>query len=129
MESTYILTTDGELYHYGVKGMKWGVRKKTAEASSGGFKEGANIAKTVSRKAGKSKKVKNDISSMSDQELRERINRMNMEQQYAKLNPSKTAKGAEYASTILEVAGSVAAIGGSIAAVAVAIHEFKEHAI
>lgn len=23
----YILTSDGELYHYGVKGMKWGVRK------------------------------------------------------------------------------------------------------
>lgn len=25
--SEYILTSDGELYHYGVKGMKWGVRQ------------------------------------------------------------------------------------------------------
>ena len=25
--SNYILTSDGELYHYGVKGQKWGVRK------------------------------------------------------------------------------------------------------
>ncbi len=25
--SNYILTSNGELYHYGVKGMKWGVRK------------------------------------------------------------------------------------------------------
>lgn len=24
----YILTSNGELYHYGVKGMKWGVRRK-----------------------------------------------------------------------------------------------------
>lgn len=27
MENTYILTPNGELYHHGVKGQKWGVRK------------------------------------------------------------------------------------------------------
>lgn len=27
MDNTYILTSDGELYHWGVKGMKWGVRR------------------------------------------------------------------------------------------------------
>lgn len=26
--SDYIIASDGELYHYGVKGMKWGVRRK-----------------------------------------------------------------------------------------------------
>lgn len=27
----YILTSDGELYHYGVKGMRWGVRRTREE--------------------------------------------------------------------------------------------------
>ena len=27
MDNTYILTSNGELYHYGIKGQKWGVRR------------------------------------------------------------------------------------------------------
>ena len=29
----YILTSDGELYHHGIKGMKWGVRKATRKSN------------------------------------------------------------------------------------------------
>lgn len=34
-EYEYILTSDGELYHYGVKGMKWGTRKNSTEVRIG----------------------------------------------------------------------------------------------
>lgn len=43
----YIITSDGELYHYGVKGMKWGVhrfRDKSGSESSGPKKKHATDA-------------------------------------------------------------------------------------
>lgn len=33
-ETYYILTSNGELYHYGVKGMKWGVRKNVYDINA-----------------------------------------------------------------------------------------------
>ena len=132
---------NNELKHYGVPGMKWGVRRSskelgrartvaklknpaniasTGKAASNAFREGSNIASTVARNSRPSKKVRKDISQMSDQELRARINRLNMEQQYADLNPSRVARGASCAANILAVAGGVAAIGASVATIAMA---------
>lgn len=121
---------NNELTHHGVKGMKWGVRKmKTAkgaaESASKALNEGSKIAGTINGRGHASKAVKKQLSEMSDQELRERINRINMENTYANLNPSKVSKGSSYAKSVLEVAGSVAAIGASSLAIALAVKELK----
>ena len=127
---------NNELYHYGVLGMKWGVRrslsnkevkalKSISKDTSEGFKSASNIANTAGGRRKPSKKLRKEMSIMSDQELRARINRLNMEQQYSDLNPSRTARGASIAKSTLEVAGSVAAIAGSAFGIMLAVKQLK----
>ena len=134
------------LKHYGVVGMRWGVRRSSRQLADERFRvskkqlsAGRDIAKNTSEAlrsasnvAGKlgegnkpSKKVRKELSSMTDQELRTRINRLNMEQQYASLNPSRISRGASAARSTLEVAGNVAAVAGSALSIALAIKTLK----
>lgn len=131
------------LLHYGVLGMRWGVRKVTPigpssrkltskqlsgtgevlNRSSNIAREGANINRSVSSL--RATKRKEDVSSMSDEELRAKVNRMNLEQQYASLNSSQVSKGQSYAQSALEITGSVLAIGASAAAIMLAAKQLK----
>lgn len=63
------------LAHYGVKGMKWGVRKRRTSPSR----------KFESRRA-KRKRVNNELSKMSDEQLQRRLNRLNNENRYREFN-------------------------------------------
>lgn len=47
------------------------------------------------------------VSSMSDAELRRRLNRIDMEQRYSKVNPTHVAKGYDTVKKVLAVAGTV----------------------
>lgn len=70
-----------------------------------------------------------DLSKISDKEMRDVINRFNLEQQYlsviAKQNPQQVSKGRQYLDTILDVSGSALAIGGSALGIALAIKELR----
>ena len=131
-ENNYVLV------HHGVKGMKWGVRRTPQQLGAARsartvsqLKTAVSVAGSAANIAGAaggrrpSKKQRKTLSQMSDQELRQRINRMQMEQQYASMNPSRRARGAAAAKSMLEVAGNVAAVGGSALAIALAIKQLK----
>lgn len=95
--------------------------RNVADTSRGAVKELQNINNSLGPR---SKKQKMDLSKMSDQEMRSRINRAMLEKQYNDMfAPQTTSKGKQYASAVLETAGTVLTIGSSALGIALAIKE------
>lgn len=78
---------------------------------------------------GNGKVIKKDYSNLSDQELRDRINRLQLEDNYGRLSgDTKYVKsGSEKTREILQTVGSVLAIAGSAAGLAYTISTIREN--
>jgi len=126
--------------------MHWGVRRGSNSESSGGEKhkmttdqlirakevtdhsskiteQGGKINKSIS--VARAAKNQEDIAKLSDAELKAKVARMNMEQQYANLSANQISKGQAYAKSALDVGGSVLAIGSSAIGIALAMKQLK----
>ena len=144
---------ENELMHWGIKGMKWGVRryqnkdgsltpagKKRYEQEMAKLKEEEKIVKNKLRtqaklnkldekrkeiealKSGKpiAKKTKQSstpsVKEMSDDELRRVVNRLLMEQQYAKLKPEQVSTGKKFVDKVMKdvVAPAATEVGKNV---------------
>ena len=144
---------ENELMHWGIKGMKWGVRryqnkdgsltpagKKRYDKEMAKLKEEEKIAKNKLRTQAKLDKLdekrkeiealksgkpiakstkqhsKPSVKDMSDEELRQTVNRLLMEQQYAKLNPQQVSAGQKFVKKVMNdvVAPAATEVGKNV---------------
>lgn len=99
------------LAHYGVKGMRWGVRRsskptgpeditlktvpgKRVSAQGGRRHPASEDARTVA--VYKQKARKSTVDSLSNKELQALVNRMNLEQNYSRLTTDQLAPGKRF---------------------------------
>ena len=121
-----------ELSHHGTLGMKWGHHKVNLTSAKNGVDSANNIvreSRNINQTVGKIKKSSNskvDLSTMTDKELKDAVNRMNMEKQYKNLaSENQTSKGREYLDNTLSIAGSALAITSSAIGIALAVKQLK----
>jgi tRNA(Glu) U13 pseudouridine synthase TruD len=111
------------LAHYGILGMKWGVRRYqnadgslTAEGKER-YGSGGNVGETISKKAKTARNIlrsdsgsrsskalkearRKDMDELTTQELREINNRLNEEQRYLNLTRGMTSSGKKFATQV-----------------------------
>lgn len=99
-----------ELYHHGVKGQKWGVRRYQK-------KDGSRIGGRLKRKDSRSEDYKTakmikkkKISQMSNADLRKLNERKELERKYRQLNPNAVSRGFKYAATAAGGMGTIIAL-------------------
>ena len=103
------------LEHYGIKGMKWGVRRKRgsdgrvggeSSDSDSSSSEGGSKGSSSGKSGGKGK-----TTSLSDSELRDAVNRMQLEKQYESLASERLAvpktRGQKFMEATMKIGVSV----------------------
>ena len=93
-----------QLRHFGVKGMKWGHRKKRVAVDN---RQSANINRPPQQSAPKKPR------RMSKKELQARVNRLRLEQELARLEAANLPAKKNRVEQLVKTAGTVAALTGS----------------
>ena len=115
---------NNELYHYGVLGMKWGVRKSINSGVSNSKKKFSRDQEDNRIKGSRKKDVKNR-RKLSDEDLKKKIERLKMEKQLKELTAEEISPGKKFVSDVMSSSGKKVAgtlvTGATLYAVKVAM--------
>lgn len=94
-----------ELKHFGILGMKWGVRRGRNVSSRFGKRKSTKGWSDDAKEANKLKKK--SVSQLSNSELKKINERMNLEKNYKSLSKRDVSKGWAYVATASAMTGTV----------------------
>ena len=97
-----------ELYHFGVKGMRWGVRKAWSSGSGTKSYKSSRDYNAANRLRQKAKG--SGAKSLTNKEMKQLNTRLELEKKYNALNPSALDKGQRALSTTVAIVGGVTAL-------------------
>ena len=97
---------NNELYHYGILGMKWGVRRTPSQLghktsgsdglSGEGNKKSSEKSSSQTSKSSSTSQRKS-VKDMTDEELSQALRRLELEKRYKELTPKEISKGKAFA--------------------------------
>lgn len=113
---------DYVLYHHGIKGMKWGVRRTPAQLGHKTSSKNRKSERAKAREEAKKKKAvakakaaeqnkKKSLRDMSDEEVVKAIERARLEQTYRQYHPEQVSAGKKFVSKIFGDVIVPAAVG------------------
>ena len=102
---TNLVPVEEAMSHYGIKGMKWGVRKERQSANMGGQTKAEVKSSPESSRAKELKK--RPLHSLSNHEIKQLNERLRLEQEFNRLNPDVVKKGSDKAHRLLSTLDTV----------------------
>ena len=121
------------LQHYGIKGMKWGIRRteeQLARARGSLASSKSNLTSRVDKALGRSSaeraernrraKVRKNVRTTSDEDLRKEVNRLELEKKYKSLSDEDLKPGRSMVKKFLKSTGGRVITSAAIGSLAYA---------
>lgn len=89
---------DVVLEHYGIKGMKWGVRRSEKQLA----RARAQTPESKKTEATRQRAKKLGIGSVSNADMKEAITRMNLEDNFNRLSSERKSKGRKFVDNLIQ---------------------------